>query len=129
MKLKYSQAIFEILVSYLRVILYLPTTLDFSGKMNQLLHLVDSLSEQVTRIEREHNLLKAELQKVQQEKKELETQLEAQKNSDTETGEKNKVLTLAKSISEHSKEGNAEIKLKINELVREIDKCIVMLNK
>lgn len=97
--------------------------------MNELLHLVDSLNEQVIRIEREHISLKAALKKVQEEKKELETQLEAQKNSDTDLSEKNKVLTLAKSISEHSKEGNSEIKLKINELVREIDKCIVMLNK
>ena len=41
--------------------------------------------------------------------------------------EKNKVLKLAKSIA--GMEGkNTEVKLKINELVREIEKCISLVN-
>ncbi|MFZ4523024.1 MAG: hypothetical protein ACOYNC_15040 [Bacteroidales bacterium] len=40
--------------------------------------------------------------------------------------EKIKILRIAKTIE--TKEGNVEAKLKINELVREIDKCIGLLN-
>ena len=38
-----------------------------------------------------------------------------------------KVLSMAKSLSGDT-ESNKEMKLKINELVREIDKCISLLN-
>jgi regulator of replication initiation timing len=41
--------------------------------------------------------------------------------------EKNNYLKIAKSVKQA--EGNAEIKKKIDELVREIDKCIGLLNK
>ena len=44
-----------------------------------------------------------------------------------ELSEKNKVLKLAKSLS--GKQGKStDIKLKINELIREIDKCIAQVN-
>ena len=42
--------------------------------------------------------------------------------------EKFKMLKMAKSLGGDS-EKNTEMKLKINELVREIDKCISLLNK
>ncbi|MDP4267535.1 MAG: hypothetical protein Q8880_08885, partial [Bacteroidota bacterium] len=41
--------------------------------------------------------------------------------------EKNKILKIASSIN--SKENSKEVKLKINEFLREIDKCIALLNK
>ena len=42
--------------------------------------------------------------------------------------EKNKIVKLAKSLSE-TNENSLGIKLKINELVRDIDKCIALLNR
>ncbi len=42
--------------------------------------------------------------------------------------DKYKVLKMAKSLEGASSE-NKEVKLKINEMVREIDKCIALLNK
>ena len=42
--------------------------------------------------------------------------------------EKNKILKLAKSLSVVN-ESSLDTKLKINELVREIDKCIALLNR
>jgi hypothetical protein len=57
-----------------------------------------------------------ELKKVINEQKEVNRQLE----------EKIRVLKLAKALE--TKEGNVDAKLKINELVREIDKCIGLLN-
>jgi len=49
-----------------------------------------------------------------------------QKETIKRLDEKNKLLKIAKTIE--TKEGNVEAKLKINELVREIDKCIGILN-
>ena len=42
--------------------------------------------------------------------------------------EKNKIVKLAKSLSE-TNENSLNTKLKINELVRDIDKCIALLNR
>jgi hypothetical protein len=58
----------------------------------------------------------------------LEQRIGTQRKRIEELEEKNKVLTMAKSLSDTS-EGNLESKRKINELVREIDKCIALLNK
>ena len=51
------------------------------------------------------------------------------KQAEIETlNEKYKVLKMAKSL-EGASSKNKEVKLKINEMVREIDKCIALLNK
>jgi len=58
-----------------------------------------------------------------QELKNMNTQ---QKERIKQLEEKNNILKLAKTLE--IKEGNVDAKLKINELVREIDKCIGLLN-
>ena len=58
--------------------------------------------------------------------KELNSDNQKQKETITQLEEKIKIQRLAKTIE--SKEGNVEAKMKINELVREIDKCIGLLN-
>ena len=62
-----------------------------------------------------------------QHRKATEEKKQKQKENFSELEEKNKVLKLANNIS--GAEGkNTEVKLKINELVREIDKCIALVN-
>ena len=89
-------------------------------------------------IERLHNKLESLLANYQQLKEELKTSnhkvdvLSKQLNEHNQTiqqlNEKNKVLKLSSSIQ--GKQGdNKAAKQKINELVREIDKCIALLNK
>ena len=58
----------------------------------------------------------------------LKVALEASENKRKALEEKLRVLKLAKSL-EGSSEKTLDIKQKINEFVREIDKCIVLLNK
>ena len=59
---------------------------------------------------------------------ELKNTLKQQKSEIENFNGKVKMLKMAKSLSGDS-EKNTEMKLKINELVREIDKCISLLNK
>lgn len=59
---------------------------------------------------------------------ELKNTLNQQKAEIENFNEKVKMLKMAKSLGGDS-EKNTEMKLKINELVREIDKCISLLNK
>jgi phage shock protein A len=58
----------------------------------------------------------------------MKVALETNENKRKELEEKLRVLKMAKSL-EGSNEKTLDIKQKINEFVREIDKCIVLLNK
>jgi regulator of replication initiation timing len=72
-------------------------------------------------LQEENDLLKLENQS-------LGTALNVSKDKSKELEEKLRVLKLAKSFSE-TNEKSLDIKQKINEFVREIDKCIVLLKK
>lgn len=91
-------------------------------------------------IQRLHNKLELLLSNYQQIKEELNTssqkvdelskKLEVQNETIQQLNEKNKVLKLSSSIQGDGDQGdNKAAKQKINELVREIDKCIALLNK
>jgi len=62
------------------------------------------------------------------ENNQLLTKIEEQKKQLSELTEKNKIIKLAKSLSD-SDEHSSDTKLKINELVREVDRCIALLNR
>jgi regulator of replication initiation timing len=72
-------------------------------------------------LQEENDLLKLENQS-------LSTALDVSRDKTKELEEKLRVLKLAKSFSE-TNEKSLDIKQKINEFVREIDKCIVLLKK
>jgi regulator of replication initiation timing len=72
-------------------------------------------------LQEENDLLKLENQS-------LSVALTTSRDKNSELEEKLRVLKLAKSFSE-TNEKSLDIKQKINEFVREIDKCIVLLKK
>ena len=91
-------------------------------------------------IERLHNKLESLVANYQQLKEELKAsnqkvdvlskQLDEHNQTIQQLNEKNKVLKLSSSIQGDGDQGdNKAAKQKINELVREIDKCIALLNK
>ena len=89
---------------------------------------LNSIKEKVHMLMSNNSSLKE--QKIQLETKvsELKNTLEQQKSEIESFNGKAKMLKMAKSLGGNS-EKNTEMKLKINELVREIDKCISLLNK
>ena len=58
---------------------------------------------------------------------ELERLVNNQKNALTELQEQNKVVKIAKAVTEDD-DDRKEQRKRLNELVREIDKCIALLN-
>ncbi len=72
-------------------------------------------------LQEENDLLKLENQS-------LSVALSTSQNKNSDLEEKLRVLKLAKSFSD-TNEKSLDIKQKINEFVREIDKCIVLLKK
>jgi len=89
------------------------TITSLHSKVEKLIILNKKNGEDVKRFKEENEALRDELKQSTKKKLELE--------------EKVKILSLAKSLS-NDEIGKNELKLKINELVREIDKCIALTN-
>lgn len=92
-----------------------------TDQLNSVLHKTARLIELCNALQEENDLLKLENQSVK-------NTLEGVRNRNADLEEKMRVLKLAKSI-EGTSEKTLDIKQKINDFVREIDKCVVLLKK
>jgi phage shock protein A len=90
-------------------------------KLDQVLERTQKLVDLSKALQEHNDLLNLENQS-------LKVALETSGNKRKELEEKLRVLKLAKSL-EGTSEKTLDIKQKINEFVREIDKCIVLLSK
>ncbi len=81
---------------------------------------IRKLISRVEELENEHKQLNDKIEELNTNIKSLELEIEGQKD-------RIKVLKLAKSLD--NEESRTEVKLKINELLREIDNCVRLLNK
>lgn len=90
-------------------------------KLDQVLDRTQKLVDLSKALQEHNDLLNLENQS-------LKVALEASENKRKELDEKLRILKLAKSL-EGSSEKTLDMKQKINEFVREIDKCIVLLKK
>ncbi len=85
------------------------------------------IKEQVKHMFYLHEDLKAEKQQLEQKKKLLEEMVEEQQKLIKELQEQNRIIKLAKMLS-GSDQNSRDIKLRINQMIREIDKSIALLN-
>lgn len=83
-------------------------------KTEKILHLLDTRQKDNERLKDAVNQLKNRVEELELANKDLEN--------------KNKSLRIAQAVSGDN-EKNLALKLRINELVREIDKCIAQLNR
>lgn len=72
--------------------------------------------------------LKIRIGELEEENLLKENTLEIQKNTINDLKEQNKLIKLAKEMSEESSD-NHDLKIKINALIRDIDRCIDLLNE
>tara|TARA_B100000795_G_scaffold270023_1_gene261978 strand:+ start:7158 stop:7493 length:336 start_codon:yes stop_codon:yes gene_type:complete len=90
--------------------------------------LVDSLQSKVEKLIIQHKRAKEDIGQLKDENEFLQNKFSESKSRIIELEERNKVLKLARSLSGDDFEKSTDVKLKINELVREIDKCIALVN-
>ena len=88
--------------------------------------LVSGIEYKMRKLIAHHESLRTENAALLKEISELKSQNDDQKLKIKQLDETATLLKLAKTLE--IKEGNVEAKLKINELVREIDRCIGLLN-
>lgn len=86
------------------------------------------IASKIRRLGAQKRALESELGKKESMIDDLKEKLEASRTREEALIEKNRVLTMAKSLNGDS-ENNTEVRSTVNELVREIDKCIALLNK
>jgi hypothetical protein len=96
--------------------------------MNNLSLTVASLRFKVEKLVDLHRQIKLEHNELKSEKAELEKKLKEKQEIIRSLEEKQSQIKLARVLTE-THENTTDIKLKINELVREIDKCIAQLNR
>lgn len=96
---------------------------------------IESLNSQLERkqalIEESDNQmreLKIRISELEEENLLKENTLEIQKNTINDLKEQNKLIKLANEMSDE-KADNHDLKIKINELIRDIDRCIDLLNE
>lgn len=89
--------------------------------------LVTSLQSKVEKLIIQHKKAIEDAEQLRDDNRFLRKKLSENKVQITELEERNKVLKLARTLSINN-EKSTDLKLKINELVREIDKCIALVN-
>ena len=89
---------------------------------------IERIQSKVKKVIELHKKATDENYKLQMEKEQLLKTLKDGKAKIEDLEEQNKRIKLARSLQE-SGETSLDVKLKINEMVREIDKCIAYLNK
>jgi hypothetical protein len=98
--------------------------------MENLEMVVTSLESKIEKLIHLHRKSQEEAMRLAEQNKKLINSIEQQQLRINELDEKNKIIKLASSLSgDGSGEKMSDVKLKINELVREIDKCVSLLNK
>jgi len=75
-----------------------------------------------------HERLKAEKAQLVLSQEQLKDELRGKEEEIAELKEKNRLVKLAHAVSE-SDQNTRDIKIKINEYVREIDRCIALINR
>ena len=91
------------------------------------MEVISSLEKKVKELVKRYAELKRRNTAMETELAELRKTVDSQKEAIKNLEDKNKIIKLAKSLAD-SNPDTAAMKYKINELVREIDKCIAQMN-
>jgi hypothetical protein len=87
-----------------------------------------AVRDKVENLLKENSLVKGENDAMRDRIAALERTVELQKNTLSELTEQNKLIKLAKNLTLEDSD-TAEMKTKVNELIKEIDRCIDLLNE
>jgi 23S rRNA maturation-related 3'-5' exoribonuclease YhaM len=94
--------------------------------MKDLSHLVSDVKQKAQKLIDKHQILTNKNANLSNELEKIKQELEIKDQQILELNNKIKLLKIAGSVDSG---GTKEVKLKINEMVREIDKCIAQINR
>ena len=91
--------------------------------------LVENIEKKVSKLIKLYQSVQKEKEEILTEINKLKSDLSDKDESIKNLEEKIKLLRITKSVSTQDDKRNKESRQKINEYVREVDKCIALLNK
>lgn len=94
----------------------------------ELQDLISRITEKTGTLQEQLRLSRSEVELLQRDARRMRETIELQKNTIRDLEEKNKIVKIAEAVA-LSKEDKRAVKLKINEFIREIDKCIATLSE
>ena len=97
--------------------------------MSQVLNAVKEIRTFVENLQKKNNNVNLKNADLENELSQLKEDKKNLLNEITALNDKIKMLKLAKNIEGSGEEKNRDLKLMINEMVREIDKCVALINK
>lgn len=95
--------------------------------MNQVEPVIANITKSVNKLLKEREEMRGKLRKLNAEKEDLQHRTSELDERIAALESEKKTIRIAKSLT--GSDDRVEAKLRINELVREIDKCIALLNK
>lgn len=95
--------------------------------MNDVKDTLERISQKLNQLTQKLAMSDAEKEILKRELKQAKETIGVQKNTLRELEEQNKLVKIAEAVA-LSKEDKRTVKLKINEFIREIDKCIATLS-
>jgi chromosome segregation ATPase len=117
-------SLFFILVTILQRLVFLESNLRVMQELNQV---VDQIENKVLELVGQLQELKSENGELKRKNEELRILLETEKKRNLDLEEQNKVAKIAKSVTLSDDDRKVQRK-RLNEMVREIDKCIALIN-
>ena len=90
--------------------------------------IIQNIGDKLEKLVKNYKNLQLENSKLQKDNDTLKVRLQEKEDSIVSLQDKVKLINISKSI-DTDKDGIKATRLKINEYVREIDKCIALLNK
>lgn len=95
--------------------------------MNDLNQTLQNMIDKLDKLQKRLHLAEAEVELLKREQRQGRETIELQKNTIRQLEEQNKIVKIAEAVA-LSKGDKRAVKLKINEFIREIDKCIATLS-
>lgn len=96
--------------------------------MDQYRAKIEQILKRTERLVGQYDKLKQELADVQEENRQLKEQLEQKNEKMHDLDHELSMVKVAKQLSAFPEEEKVELKKKINEFIKEIDKCVALLN-
>jgi predicted nucleic acid-binding Zn-ribbon protein len=104
--------------------------IEIPKKMSELQLKTGNIEAKLKKLITLHTASKAKNVALEAEKQELTLKIRQHEEQIRQLDEVNSALKLAKALQNDSKdENNAGLKIKMNEMIRDIDKCLALLNK
>ena len=99
----------------------------FTANMDKIPVIIKGIEYKTIKIIEKLNQLADENNKLKTEVQQLKNQIETKNKEINQLTENNNILKIANTVE--GTENKTKVKLKINELLREVDRCLALLNK